>query len=395
MAIFLLRGNAKPETRSAIELGLLATVPDLIEVSSFDRVIEDRTSGAGRGERTIVLVVAPPGDNGYFDRLVEVAAQYRNEIFLILISDEISASDYKRLTRTGGADWASATAGPREVTDIIARLRQQVLTPDATGARAADGRRSVTISFVPSAGGVGNTTLAVETAVYLKTDKKTQQRKICIVDLDFQTSHVCDYLDSEPRLRVEEFSDAPERMDEHLLESFTTRHTSQIDVFGAPRSKFSSDNLNIEALDALFNMITKRYDLVLIDHPLPWFSWTAKVIAASDGAVITGINTIPCLRQISETLALVKSGGAPATQIGIVLNRCERGVFGLVGRRKFVNRVLRDQRVFFISHRPEAVQSVNIGVPMVLGASGGRLRKEFAALAGFCADLKSARLVSA
>jgi hypothetical protein len=67
----------------------------------------------------------------------------------------------------------------------------------------------------------------------------------------------------------------------------------------------------------------------------------------------------------------------------------------LVGRRKFVNRVLRDQRVFFISHRPEAVQSVNIGVPMVLGASGGRLRKEFAALAGFCADLKSARLVSA
>ena len=252
-------------------------------------------------------MVAPPGDHSYFDRLVEVAAQYRNEIFLILISDEISASDYKRLVRTGGADWASAKAGPAEVIEIIARRQQQVRTPAVTAVRPDDSRQSVTISFVPSAGGVGNTTLALETAVYLKTNKKTQQRKICIVDLDFQTSHVCDYLDSEPRLRIEEFSGVPERLDDHLFESFTTRHSSGIDVFAAPRSKFSSDNLNIDALDALFNMIAKRYDLVFIDHPLTWFSWTSQVIAASDAAIVTGLNTIPCLRQISETLALIRS----------------------------------------------------------------------------------------
>ena len=164
--------------------------------------------------------------------------------------------------------------------------------------------------FVPSAGGVGNTTLALETAIYLKTSKQTKQRKICVVDLDFQTSHVCDYLDSEPHLRIEEFSNAPERLDEQLFESFTTRHTSGIDVFAAPRSKFSSDELNIDALDSLFNLIAKHYDLIFIDHPLTWFSWTSQVIAASDGAVITGINTIPCLRQITETLALVRSGGS-------------------------------------------------------------------------------------
>ena len=130
----------------AIEHGLLATIPDLIEVSSFNRIIE-RTSGAERGEPATVLVVAPPGDRGYFDRLVEVAAQYRNEIFLILISDEISASDYKRLVRTGGADWASARAGPTEVTEIIARRRQQIRTPDATAVRTDNSHQSITISF--------------------------------------------------------------------------------------------------------------------------------------------------------------------------------------------------------------------------------------------------------
>ena len=139
-------------------------------MASFNRVFAQQP-GAERGEPAIVLVVAPPGDRGYFDRLVEVAAQYRNEIFLILISDEIAASDYKRLVRTGGADWASAKAGPAEVTEIIARRQQQVRTPDATAVRPDDSHQSVTISFVPSAGGVGNTTLALETAVYLKTNK--------------------------------------------------------------------------------------------------------------------------------------------------------------------------------------------------------------------------------
>ena len=123
MAIFLIRGNAGSEARSAIETGLLAVIPDLVEASNFNRVFE-LASKTKTGKPAIVLVVAPPGDHGYFDRLVEVAAQYHNEIFLILIGDEISASDYKRLVRTGGAEWASAKAGPREVIDIIARHRQ-------------------------------------------------------------------------------------------------------------------------------------------------------------------------------------------------------------------------------------------------------------------------------
>ena len=393
MAIFLLRGNARPEARSAIEQGLMATVPDLIEVSSFERVVE-RTPGAKRGGTPTVLVVAPPDDQGYFDRLVEVAAQFRNEIFLILISDEISGSDYKRLVRTGAADWASAKAGPREVLDIIARRHLLVPAPGAA-ALSTDAGRPITISFVPSAGGVGNTTLAVEVASLLKKKKTARERRICIIDLDFQTSHVCDYLDSEPRFRIEEFSNTPERLDEHLFELFTTHHDSGIDVFAAPRSKFSSDALNIKALDAFFNIVTKRYDLIFVDHPVTWFSWTAQVIAASDGAIITGINTIPCLRQISETLALIRSGGSPTPPIGIVLNRCERTLLGSVARRKYVFRVLSDEQVFFISSWPQAVESVNMGVPMVLGASTGKLQKEYAKLASFCTELKSTRVASA
>jgi pilus assembly protein CpaE len=392
MPVYLLQGNGTK--RSATEAGLKTAIPDLIEATSLEAIL---ASGAptGRDGPAIVLIVMPPGDNGYFDRLVEISGRCSKDLFLILIGDEIPASDYKRLLRTGGADWASAKVGPSEVTDIIARRRELANDFNSEFAARPGGNYPVTISLVPSAGGVGNTTLTLEAAAYLKADKSASNRKICLVDLDFQTSHICDYLDGEARLQIAELSGAPERLDEHLFESFRTRHSSGIDIFAAPRSKYPAEDLNIDALDALFGMIAKRYDLVLIDYPVTWFRWTPQIIAASDGAIITGINTIPCLRQVSETLAMVRSSGSTALQIAVAINRCERTLLGSISRRKHAQMVLRDERVFFIATKPEAIESVNMGAPMMLNAPAARLRKDFGPLAHFCAGLRSRRWTSA
>jgi pilus assembly protein CpaE len=387
MAIFLMRGSG---AEGAIEADLRATIPDLIEVASFNRILE-RKSAADRDRPATVVVIIQPGDHEYFDQLVEIAAKHHNDIFLILISDEISASDYKRLVRTGGAEWASAKAGSREVVEIITRRGQQERTYDKRS--VSRNLPPVTVAFIPSAGGVGNTTLIIESAIYLQTIKATQDRKICIVDLDFQTSHVCDYLDSEARLQIAEFSSAPDRLDEHLLDSFKTSHSSGIDIFAAPRSKFPSEELNIDALDALFSMIAKRYDLVFVDFPVTWFSWTAQVITACEGAVITGINTIPNLRQVLETLTFVRTA-APTLKIGIALNRCEKNLLGSISGRKQIERLLPDEELFFLGNRGEATESVNMGVPMMLGPSARKLREEFSGLAAFCGGLKSARSVT-
>src|SRR4029077_3973075 len=110
---------ATSDARNAIESALLTQIPGVIEAATLKEIFERLES---RGDPTIVLIVAPTGNHGYFNRLIDVASQYRDKVFLILISDEISASDYKRLVRTGAADWASAKGGPREVSDIISRF---------------------------------------------------------------------------------------------------------------------------------------------------------------------------------------------------------------------------------------------------------------------------------
>ena len=66
------------------------------------------------------MVILLQGDHQEFEQLVEFAARHAREIFLVLIGDEISTNDYKRVIRTGGADWVSANADAAEVVEIIA-----------------------------------------------------------------------------------------------------------------------------------------------------------------------------------------------------------------------------------------------------------------------------------
>jgi len=391
MTVYHLQPNAASRRHATIEAGLKAAIPGLIKATSLREILSSGTSR--RGELVVAVVILPQGDHQEFEQLVEFAARHAREIFLVLIGDEISTNDYKRVIRTGGADWVSANADAAEVVEIIAG-RKEFAADTASSHAPAAGGRPITISFVPSAGGVGNTTLVLETALQLKSDKKTQDQRICVIDLDFQTSHICDYVDSEPRLKIADLSSAPERLDEHLFESYRTRLDNGLDIFAAPRSKFTWEKLNIEALDALLTMIAGRYDLVLIACPLPWFSWTSQVIGASDAAIITGINTIPCLRQVCETLELVRASGASLLQTAIVINRCDYTLLGSIARRKHVGMVLRDEQVFFIANRPEAIECINMGQPMMLGSAARRLRKDLLPLANFCAGLKSRSAVS-
>ena len=93
--------------------------------------------------------------------------------------------------------------------------------------------------------------LAVEIGVYLKTNKPTKDRNICIVDLDFQSSHICDHLDIEARFQIDEISSNPERLDSQLFDIFISRHSTGLHVFAAPRRRFDVCNLNLSALDIL------------------------------------------------------------------------------------------------------------------------------------------------
>jgi len=379
MPIYLLNSGIDLQKLEEMERKLGPAIPDLVRIQGIQEI--DRREAESAGGQAIVLVIVPSTDRDYFERLVNIVARYRGHIFFVLISDEISASDYKRLVQSGGADWVSETAGRQEIVDIIARQRGRSAetAPGSTG--------PLVVTFMPSAGGVGNSTLAIETAMQMK--KAGKERRVCLVDMDLQTSHVCDYLDIEPRLQIQEVVSNPERLDSQLFEMFISRHASGVHIFAAPRSKFEPWDLDFVALDKVFDLIAASYDCILIDLPVTWFPWTPHIVSASTGIVVTGVNTIPGLRQISETLSAIRSSAGFRAEVGVALNRCEHGIFGRVVRGQHVRSVLGDERVFFVRNAKLAVEGINTGAPMLTANPGHKIIKQIGGIAAFCASLNT------
>jgi pilus assembly protein CpaE len=397
MAIYLLSGGAEMTRARLVEQRIRRAIPDLSAIADI-KELSDIAKRGSTNDPAFVLIIASSRDMSDFTKVADSVSSHRGGIFFVLISEELSATDYKGLLHRGDADWVSVDADPQEVLDIVTRHRQ---LRNAEGAGDGSGGRPSAVSFVPSAGGVGNTTLALETAIKLKTDKATRERRICLIDLDFQRSHVCDYLDLEPRLKIQEIMDNPDRLDDQLFDIFISRHTSGLHVFAAPRGSFDVCELNVSALDAFFNLASLRYELILIDLPVTWFAWTDQVVSASDGVVVTGANTIPGLRQTIETLKAVRNArnsvlsraSSPGAdlQIAVAMNRCQRRFLGGIRHRRHVETVLGDELVLYVSEEPTAIESVNTGTPIGLNKSSGAFVKDIAALAAFCGGLKPAR----
>jgi len=387
MPVYFLSANQSSERILRIEARIREVIPDVIRITNLEDIARDRA--AHPDDPVNVLVVTPPEDNAFFERVVDVALNYRDHAFFILISEDISATDYKRLVRTGGADWVSATGAPHEILEIIGkrRLPHRDLVPVAKPKG-----EPVVIAFVPSSGGVGNATLVTEIGVWLKTNKASKERRVCVIDLDFQTSHICDHIDLEPRLQIQEICANPERLDTHLFDLFTSHHKSGLDLIAAPRTRFDLAGLKVAALDALFDLIARRYELVLIDLPVTWFSWSSDIIANSDAVLVTGVNTIPGLRQIAETMASIRALQTAGGQLAAIINRCEQRMIGGIVRRQHVESVLVNEKVFYVRDDLAArVESINTGTPMAESSPSSSLMKEIGVIASYCAELKSAR----
>src|SRR3974390_3251136 len=379
MTVYLLipdQSTNKDQTE-AIEAKLKSIVPDFRKIGKIEDIVAEIRGKVDT--KIFVIFVSPDLASDGIDKIIYIANRYRHRVFFILVSNEISGTDYKRLMRSGGADWVAAKGSLQEIPELI--YKQNL--PATTSAQQVT--HPTIVSFLPSMGGVGNTTIALEVALGVKLAKETRSWKICYIDLDFQTSHVCDYLDIEARLQINDILDRPERLDEQLFELFVSHHKSGLDVIAAPRSKLNPCDVDTAVLDPLLEMILEKYDYIVLDLPVPWFSWTVPILENSDAVILPGINTIPCLRQMKATLDEVVKTKAMSSQVLILMNRINRGLLRRVQRRGHIDRVFPNENILYVDEDPHAIERVNTGTPAALGQVEA---KNFAKITSFCTSLR-------
>jgi len=210
----------------------------------------------------------------------------------------------------------------------------------AKGSAAESATEAEIYTFLPAAGGVGVTTLAIETAMLLLRRTPRGGASTCLVDLDFQHGACADYLDIEPRLDIGEIEPRPERLDGQLLEVMLSQHSSGLAVIAAPNRPAEMRSFDADVVTRLLDMVSSRFENVVIDMPRTWFAWTDSVLLGSNRLFVITEMTVPGVRHAKQLVVAIGERLKGGPQPRVIVNRFEQQLFGAGLRRGDIEQAL-------------------------------------------------------
>ena len=253
---------------------------------------------------------------------------------VIVVTQSFDAAVARTLLQMRVADFMVKPVAPIEL------MRTCVSVAKTATATATEGTESEIFTFLPAAGGVGVTTLAVQTAMLLLNSGPRGKTSTCLVDLDFQHGACADYLDLEPRLNLGEIETRPERLDRQLLEVMLSHHPSGLAVIAAPNRPAEMRSFDPDVVTRLLDLVSTNFDYIVFDMPRTWFSWTDSVLLGSNKLFIISEMTVPGLRHAKQLVEAIKErlGDGPKAQV--IINRFVQKMFSSGLRKSDIEQVL-------------------------------------------------------
>lgn len=237
----------------------------------------------------------------------------------VVVTQFFDESIARRLLQIRVADFLVKPVAPIELVRACARAAR---TP-AQGEAVSEAE---IFTFLPSAGGVGVTSIAIQSALLLQGSTRGGS-STCLVDLDFQHGAVADYLDLEPRLDLSEIEPRPERLDRHLLEIMLTQHASGLSVIAAPSRPAEMRSFDPVMVTRLLDLVSSHFRYVVIDMPRTWFPWTDSVLLGSNNLFIVSEMTIPGLRHAKKLVGAIHERLGENAKPKVIVNRFESRMF--------------------------------------------------------------------
>jgi pilus assembly protein CpaE len=275
---------------------------------------------------------------------------------VVVVTNEFNASAARILVQLQIADFLVKPVSTADLVRSCLRALQ--------GAGREENTESQVYTFMPAAGGVGNTTLALQTA-FLLQESVTRGASTCVVDLNLQQGACAEYLDLEARFDIAEVENQPERLDRQLLDIMLSRHESGLSVLAAPQQPTELRSFNTDVVVRMLDLVTAYFDNVVIDMPRTWFPWTETVLLGTNKLFVVTEMTVPCLRHTQRIVQAIHETVGKEVKPHVIVNRFEKRMFESGVKQADVEAVLGEHFVGGISNNYRLVrQAVDRGVPL-------------------------------
>lgn len=255
----------------------------------------------------------------------------------------------------------SMRAGAREFLrlPIITEEFKTVLDRTAefsAGQKATPKKKGRMVAVFSSKGGCGTSFIATNLAAALNAPTM-------LVDLNLQAGDLPLFLGVEPKYSIADMVENRARMDDSLLASYVTPHSSKLSLLAAPREADSADDIEPEHVFEALERVREAYDYVVLDPQHTFDAITLAALDQADDILLVLTLDIPAIRSAQRALEIFDRLGYPRKKVRIVVNRWSKQIDLDLQQ---VERFLKEKVTGFISSDYQmAVTSINLGQPLV------------------------------
>ncbi|MFQ5617805.1 MAG: CpaE family protein [Rhodospirillales bacterium] len=225
------------------------------------------------------------------------------------------------------------------------------------------------IAVIGARGGVGASTIAVNTAWLMAHEQKL---RVAVVDLDLYFGTVALSLDLEPGRGFREALENPNRIDGLFIERALVRESDNLFILGAEEALENDFSFDPAAVELLLEKLRRDFDCIIVDFPRAVVTANAYILSAASAVAVVSDASLAGMRDTLRLVAFTKRV-TPAAAVKVVVNRVGAAKKGELSKEDFEHGA--GLKIDHVIPQEAGVAAISAGVgkPLVEVAKRSRL----------------------
>jgi len=300
---------------------------------------------------------------------------------VITVGSANDVSLYRRMLSAGAVDYL---VKPLSADTLNQALAAALRTP--TGGQKQEAQEAQVITFIGTRGGVGATTLALNTGWLLAHEFN---KPVALFDLDLQFGTSSLSLDLEPGRGLRDIVSSPHRVDGLMIASSIVPESENFSVLGAEEAIDEVVPTDSGAITALMKEMRGNFDIVIVDLPRHMLAAHKRLLSTSQEVVLVSDLTLAGIRDTLRIKSALTSLGSNA-RLTIVGSRASATGVGHIDRAVFEKGIQSPLDALIIEDTTTVANAANSGKSLGETAPKAPITKSIRELAQRLANIQNA-----